>query len=217
METGSAKQRASSRDALPRRHSGDAEEACDAKTENHEEPELYDEGEEEDVLDIDEEVEVMPESEVIGMLRSSSSSSSSTDYGEDALVEMPVDVAEGMDDDIISDGDDVMCEAPPPKLHFRGRGMRGRGMRGRGRGPLFRGGRAPLPGRGLMLPLPGAGLVPPRSNRGLLPPRRVLAPRPVPSPPGGSIDLDCSDVQHVKDISVVGRRRRQPQGEVVVG
>eukprot|EP00930_Biecheleria_cincta_P006911 TRINITY_DN108016_c0_g1_i1.p1 TRINITY_DN108016_c0_g1~~TRINITY_DN108016_c0_g1_i1.p1 ORF type:complete len:558 (-),score=146.60 TRINITY_DN108016_c0_g1_i1:105-1778(-) len=208
-EAGHTKQLVSSRSAV----TGDTEEAGEAKTENDEEFAYYEEGEEEAVLDIDEEVEVMPESEVIGMLQSSSSTSSSTDYGEDALVEMPVDVAEGMDDDVISDGDDVMCESPPPTrppLHFRGRGFRGRG-----RG-AFRGGRAPLPGRGLMLPLPGRGLMPPRANGGILLQRRVLAPRPMPSPPGGSIDLDCGDVHDVKDISIVGRRRR-PQGEVVVG
>eukprot|EP00931_Biecheleriopsis_adriatica_P035042 TRINITY_DN20196_c0_g1_i1.p1 TRINITY_DN20196_c0_g1~~TRINITY_DN20196_c0_g1_i1.p1 ORF type:complete len:524 (-),score=155.67 TRINITY_DN20196_c0_g1_i1:53-1624(-) len=167
-------------------------EASEAKppeeTKEEEEEMMEEEESEEEMVDIDEEVEVMA-GEVIGMLGTSSSSSSSSDYGEDALVELPVDCAGDDDDDVLSDGDDVMCEAPPPRPLGKGRGMLLLKGKGKGRGvPMLRG-----RGRGL-LPLRGRG--PPLLGRG--PPLRGFARSPLPSPPpAGTIDLDCSAVLSV--------------------
>jgi len=77
------------------------------------------EEEEEEMVDIDEEVEVLAEGEVVGLMGSSSSSSSSSDYGADALVELPVDVSKP---DEVSDGDEVLCEAPTPLRPPKGKG-----------------------------------------------------------------------------------------------
>jgi len=166
-----------------------------------EEEEVWEEEEsEEELVDIDEEVEVLPENEIIGMLGESSSSSSSSDYGEDALVEMPVDVAEGKDDDLVSDGeDDVLCDAPPPLVKGKGKGKKGKLIlkgKGKGRGPAFFG-RGGMRGRGPVLrsPLP------------------LLARSPAASPPPeGGIDLDDDTVHDVEDVSLSQRRKSRANG-----
>ncbi|CAE7665509.1 unnamed protein product [Symbiodinium pilosum] len=128
---------------------------------------LIEEEEEEEMVDIDEEVEVMAEGEVVGLMGSSSSSSSNSDYGADALVELPMDVSAP---DEVSDGDDVVCDAPTPLRPLKGKG--------KGKGKLL------LRGRGL-----GISCTP--RMRGLLPPLRGLPRSP---PPKGAIDLDDTAV-----------------------
>jgi len=130
---------------------------------------FIEEEEEEEMVDIDEEVEVLAEGEVVGLMGSSSSSSSDTDCG-DALVELPMDVSAP---DEVSDGDDVVCDAPTPLRPLKGKG-KGKGkllLRSRGRGP------------------------PCLAARGVLPPLRGL-PRNLPRspPPKGAIDLDDTAV-----------------------
>ncbi|CAE7562652.1 unnamed protein product [Symbiodinium sp. CCMP2456] len=96
---------------LPKRPKPEAD-AAEAET-------FIEEEEEEEMVDIDEEVEVLAEGEVVGLMGSSSSSSSDTDYGADALVELPMDVSAP---DEVSDGDDVVCDAPTPLRPLKGKG-----------------------------------------------------------------------------------------------
>ncbi|CAK9007176.1 unnamed protein product [Durusdinium trenchii] len=112
------------------------------------EAELMEEEEEEEMVDIDEEVEVLPEGEVVGLVGTSSSSSSSSDYGADALVELPMDVSKP---DEVSDGDDVLCDAPTP-LRPKGKGKGKVPRRPPGAPPGGRGGLGMRPARAPFTP-----------------------------------------------------------------
>eukprot|EP00913_Durusdinium_trenchii_P011863 g11142.t1 len=112
------------------------------------EAELMEEEEEAEMVDIDEEVEVLPEGEVVGLVGTSSSSSSSSDYGADALVELPMDVSKP---DEVSDGDDVLCDAPTP-LRPKGKGKGKVPRRPPGAPPGGRGGLGMRPARAPFTP-----------------------------------------------------------------
>eukprot|EP00933_Yihiella_yeosuensis_P037675 TRINITY_DN3165_c4_g1_i1.p1 TRINITY_DN3165_c4_g1~~TRINITY_DN3165_c4_g1_i1.p1 ORF type:complete len:504 (+),score=176.13 TRINITY_DN3165_c4_g1_i1:136-1647(+) len=151
------------------------------------EEEEVEEDSEEELVDLDEEVEVMHDSEVLGIKdHSSCSSTSSSESGEpdDVMIEEPV---LGDDDsDVISDGSDVMEAEPSPKASPPGGTMDLDDSDGEveaigGTPPPVRRRPQPMMGRGF----PGRGLA---RGRGLpLGRGRGLPPQPLRRPPPGGV------------------------------